>query len=58
MSAEELWERVGEYVQQVDTKTHMVTRNLIVVPLKLGRNVVGCIELANKRGIQEFTEQD
>lgn len=58
MSAEELWERVGEYVQQVDSKTHTVTRNVIVVPLKLGRNVVGCIEVANKRGGQEFTEQD
>ena len=30
----------------------------MVVPLKLGRNVVGCIEVANKRGIQEFTDQD
>ncbi len=30
----------------------------MVLPLKLGRNVVGCIEVANKRGTQEFTDQD
>jgi GAF domain-containing protein len=30
----------------------------MIVPLKLGRNVVGCIEVANKRGTQEFTDQD
>jgi|LauGreDrversion4_2_1035121.scaffolds.fasta_scaffold66538_2 GAF domain-containing protein len=30
----------------------------MIVPLKLGKNVLGCIEVANKRGIQEFTDQD
>ena len=30
----------------------------MVVPLKLGRNVVGCLEVANKRGTQEFTDND
>lgn len=30
----------------------------MLVPLKLGRNVVGCLEIANKRGTQEFTDHD
>ncbi len=30
----------------------------MIVPLKLGRNVVGCLEIANKRGTQEFTDND
>jgi GAF domain-containing protein len=30
----------------------------MIVPLKLGRNVVGCLEVANKRGTQEFTDND
>jgi hypothetical protein len=30
----------------------------MIVPLKLGRNVVGCIEVANKKGTQEFNDHD
>ena len=37
---------------------HMVTRNIMIVPLKLGRNVVGCLEVANKKGTQEFSDHD
>ena len=43
-------ELIGDYIQ-IDQKLHTVTRNIMIVPLKLGRNVVGCIEVANKRGI-------
>jgi hypothetical protein len=50
-------ELLGEY-SLIDVKLHSVTRNILIVPLKLGRNVVGCIEVANKRANQEFTEQD
>ena len=28
------------------------------MPIKLGNNAVGCIEIANKKGVQEFTDQD
>lgn len=43
-------------VAQVDARWHTVTRNAVVVPVRLGRNVVGCMEVANKRGVQEFTD--
>ena len=41
---------MGEYIT-IDTKLHTVTRNLLIIPIKLGRSVVGCLEVANKRGI-------
>lgn len=56
-NAYESRELIGDYLQ-IDAKLHSVTRNIIVMPLKLGRSVVGCIECANKRGTQEFTDQD
>lgn len=48
---------LGDYVQ-LDQKLHTTTRNLLIVPIKLGNNAVGCIEVANKRGGQELTDQD
>ena len=30
----------------------------MIVPIKLGHNAVGCIEIANKRGSQEMTDND
>ena len=39
----------GDYLI-VDSKLQTQTRNVMIVPLKLDRNVVGCIEIANKKG--------
>ena len=58
MTAEDTSCLLGDFIPIVDSKLHMVTRNIMVVPLKLGRNVVGCLEVANKRGTQEFTDND
>lgn len=30
----------------------------MVVPIKLGINVVGCLEVANKRNNKDFTDND
>lgn len=30
----------------------------MIIPIKLGNNAVGCFELANKKGTQEFTDHD
>ena len=48
---------MGDFIQ-IDQKLHSVTRNMLVVPIKLGSNAVGCIEISNKRGQQDFTDND
>lgn len=30
----------------------------MIIPIKLGNNAVGCIEVANKRGQSEFNDND
>lgn len=50
-------EYIGDYIQ-IDSKLHQATRNILIVPIKLGRDAVGCLELANKKGNQEFTDHD
>lgn len=30
----------------------------MIVPIKLGNNIVGCLEVANKRGQQEINDND
>lgn len=50
-------DKLGNYLS-IDQKLHQITRNILIVPIKLGSNAVGCIELANKRGIQDFTDHD
>ncbi|CDW76346.1 pas pac sensor protein [Stylonychia lemnae] len=54
---EDIRDNLGDY-NQIDLKLHQVTRNLMIIPIKLGNNAVGCIELANKKGTQEFTDHD
>lgn len=54
---EEAKEQMGEYLE-LNSKLHTVTRNLIIVPIKLGNNAIGCLEVANKKKAQEFTTND
>ena len=49
---------LGNY-DQVDTKLHQITRNILLIPIKLGQNAVGCLEIANKKnGNQDITNND
>ena len=50
-------ETLGEYLQ-INQKLHTVTRNVLVYPIKLGNNAIGCLEVANKRKVQDFTSND
>ena len=49
--------QLGEYVT-LNTKLHTVTRNVLIVPIKLGNNAIGCLEVANKKRAGEFTTND
>jgi|TARA_B110000305_G_C19399194_1_gene619176 GAF domain-containing protein len=48
---------LGEYTT-MDQKLHTVTRNVLVAPIKLGNNAIGCLEVANKKKVQDFTSND
>ena len=50
-------DQMGEYVQ-LNAKLHTVTRNVLIVPIKLGNNAIGCLEVANKKKVQDFTSND
>eukprot|EP00347_Sterkiella_histriomuscorum_P004739 403359292 len=50
-------EEITQYLQ-IDHKLHQATRNFMIIPIKLGNNAVGCFELANKKGTQDFTDHD
>ena len=50
-------EMMGEYLQ-LNAKLHSVTRNVLVVPIKLGNNAIGCMEVANKKKNGEFNTND
>jgi len=56
-SAPESKEQLGEY-SLFNQKLHTVTRNVLICPIKLGNNAIGCIEVANKRKAQDFTTND
>ena len=47
----------GEYLS-LDQKLHTVTRNVLITPIKLGNNAIGCLEVANKKKVQDFTTND
>lgn len=48
---------LGEYIH-LNTKLHTLTKNVLIVPIKLGNNAIGCLEVANKRRQGEFTTND
>ena len=48
---------MGEYIN-LNQKLHTVTRNTLIVPIKLGNNAIGCLEVANKKKVQDFTTND
>lgn len=50
-------DQLGDYLQ-INQKLHCVTRNVLVCPIKLGNNAIGCIEVANKRKSQDFNTND
>jgi hypothetical protein len=35
-----------------------VTKNVLIAPIKLGSNAIGCMEVANKKKAQDFTTND
>ena len=41
-------EELGDYTQ-LDAKLHTVTKNVLIAPIKLGTNAIGCMEVANKK---------
>ncbi len=46
------------WFQHTDQSTGFVTRSLLVVPLIVQRNVIGALEILNKRHDEGFTDQD
>ena len=50
-------QQLGEYIT-LNQKLHTATRNVMVVPIKLGNNAIGCMEVANKRRGGELTSND
>ena len=42
----------------IDAATGFVTRNMIIVPMKVGRRVIGAIDVLNKHSGADFTEID
>lgn len=46
-----------DHLQQVDQKTGFVTRDILCVPLRVQGNVVGAMQLLNKKG-QPFDSED
>jgi len=50
-------QELGEYVE-MNQRLHQVIRNVLLVPIKLGSHAIGCFEVANKKGNQDFTSND
>lgn len=50
-------EQMGEYFT-LNQKLHTVTKNVLIVPIKLGNNAIGCLEVANKKRNGDFTTND
>ncbi|HPV07349.1 MAG TPA: GAF domain-containing sensor histidine kinase [Aggregatilineales bacterium] len=43
---------------QIDDTTTFRTRNLLAVPMRVQRRIVGCLEAVNKRDDRAFTDED
>jgi transcriptional regulator with GAF, ATPase, and Fis domain len=54
---DEARDELGEYLK-INEKLHQVIKNVLFVPIKLGNHAIGCFELANKKGSQDFTTND
>jgi GAF domain-containing protein len=50
-------QQCGEYLT-LNQKLHTATRNVLITPIKLGNNAIGCLEVANKKKVQDFTTND
>lgn len=48
---------LGDFIT-LNTKLHVVTRNVLIIPIKLGNNAIGCLEVANKKKNGEFNTND
>jgi GAF domain-containing protein len=55
--SEDFREELGDYIK-INEKLHQVIRNVLFVPIKLGNHAIGCLEVANKKGSQDFTTND
>lgn len=51
-------EKDRRFLKEVDGETRFKTRNLLCVPIKVKRKVVGVLEAVNKRGSEGFNEDD
>lgn len=50
--------RDPRWTPTVDSQTQFITRSILGVPLKLRGQVIGAVEVVNKRGDAPFTESD
>ena len=51
-------EKDTRFLKEVDGKTKFKTRNLLCVPIKVKKKVIGVLEAVNKRGGEGFTKDD
>jgi HD-GYP domain-containing protein (c-di-GMP phosphodiesterase class II) len=51
-------EKERRFLREIDRKTRFKTRNLLCVPVKAKRKVVGVLEVVNKKGETGFDEGD
>ena len=47
-----------DWFKYVDEQTGFITRALLVIPLEVKGNIIGVIEVINKRGSSSFTQED
>ncbi len=47
-----------DWFKYVDEQTGFITRALLVIPLEVKGNIIGVIEVINKRGSSSFTRED
>ncbi len=50
--------RHPDFFGGIDAKSSFITRGMLVVPLKVRNEVIGVVEVLNKRGPENFTERD
>ena len=51
-------EQDSRIFREVDGRTKMVTRNMICVPLEIKGHILGVLEVINKKGPQDYTNED
>jgi len=51
-------EKDSRFFKGVDGRTEFKTRNLLCVPVKVKEKVIGVLEAVNKRGEEDFDEED